>query len=213
MELVCRLFGPSALQIPIFEFRSLPYSGGGKVLVARTGYTGEDGVEIFVSTSSAAALWRDLLKHGEDLGVAPIGLGARDTLRTEMKYSLYGHEIDDTTNPYAAGLGWVVKPDKKEFIGRDVIMAGKEKGLPRKLIGFKMQERGIPRQGYKLFAPDGAEIGWVTSGTPSPSLNDNIGIAYVDKKYAAEGSEFNVDIRGRMVRAAVVPTPFVKRKS
>ena len=123
-----------------------------------------------------------------------------------------GHEIDDVSNPYAAGLGWVVKPDKKDFIGRGPMVAGKEKGLPRKLIGFVMRERGIPRQGYKLFSLEGKEIGLVTSGTPSPSLNDNIGIAYVDKALAADGTEFNVDIRGRMVRAAVTPTPFVKRK-
>lgn len=211
MELAARVCGQGVLAIPTFEFRSLPY-GGAQVLVARTGYTGEDGVEIFVPAKLAVELWRELLKKGADLGVVPVGLGARDTLRTEMKYSLYGHEIDDKGNPYAAGLGWVIKPEAKDFIGRGPMVAGKEKGLSRKLIGFKMKERGISRQGYKLFAVDGKEIGIVTSGTPSPSLNENIGIAYVETALASVGSEFNVDIRGRMVRAEVVPTPFVKRK-
>lgn len=211
MELAVRVCGASVKEIPSFEFRAVDFHGA-KVLVARTGYTGEDGVEIFVPSEKAAELWRELLAKGKDLGVMPIGLGARDTLRTEMKYPLYGHEIDAGTNPYAAGLGWVTKPDKKDFIGRAAILAGKEKGLPRKLIGFKMRERGIPRQGYKLFSLDDSEIGFVTSGTPSPSLNENIGVAYVDKEFASEGKLFNVDIRGRMVQAEVVPTPFVNRK-
>ncbi|MGE0529457.1 MAG: glycine cleavage system aminomethyltransferase GcvT [Bdellovibrionales bacterium] len=210
MELVGRVLGTEAQEIPGFEFRQRPYVGG-EVLVARTGYTGEDGVEIFVPARLTAPLWRDLLAQGKDLGVIPVGLGARDTLRTEMKYPLYGHEIDDQTNPYAAGLGWVVKPDKKDFVGRAPIMAAKEKGLPRKLVGFKMRERGIPRQGYKLFSFDSQEIGLVTSGTPSPSLNENIGIAYIEKEFAAEGTRFNVEIRGRMVQAETTPTPFVNR--
>lgn len=211
LKLVQRVLGDAAGEIPAFEFRAMKF-GGVEVLVARTGYTGEDGVEVFVPAARTAELWRSLLAKGADLGVMPIGLGARDTLRTEMKYPLYGHEIDDASNPYAAGLGWVVKPDKKDFIGRAAILAGKEKGLPRKLIGFKMRERGIPRQGYKLFAPEGSEIGYVTSGTPSPSLNENIGVAYVDKKFAVDGALLNVDIRGRMVQAEVVPTPFVNKK-
>ena len=211
LQLLDRVCGGGVSQIPSFEFREMPYAGS-KILVARTGYTGEDGAEIFVPADKTAQLWRDLMAKGQDLGVMPIGLGARDTLRTEMKYPLYGHEIDDASNPYAAGLGWVVKPDKKDFIGRAAILAGKEKGLPRKLIGFKMRERGIPRQGYKLFSPEGQEIGFVTSGTPSPSTGDNIGVAYVDKAFTADGSRIDVDIRGRKVQAEVVPTPFVKKK-
>lgn len=211
LELAGKVCGSDFSKIPSFEFRPVSYKGG-QLLVARTGYTGEDGVEVFVPAKLTADLWRDLLKQGADLGVVPVGLGARDTLRTEMKYSLYGHEIDAETNPYAAGLGWVIKPEKKDFIGRAAIVAGKEKGLPRKLIGFKMLERGIPRQGYRLQSVEGQEIGFVTSGTPSPSLGDNIGIGYVDKAWASEGKEFNVDIRGRGVRAVVVPTPFVNKK-
>ena len=146
------------------------------------------------------------------MGLKPAGLGARDTLRTEMKYPLYGHEIDAVTNPYSAGLGWVIKPEKKDFISRSLIVGQKEQGLKRKLIGFKLIERGIPRQGYKLFSFDDREIGMVTSGTPSPTLNESIGVAYVDTDFAAEGSKFNVEIRSRKVQAQVVKTPFVQTK-
>ncbi len=210
MKLAARVCGEEVKNIPTFEFRQMPY-GGDFVLVARTGYTGEDGVEIFVPANRTADLWRDLLSQGEDLGVTPVGLGARDTLRTEMKYPLYGHEIDDVMNPYSAGLGWVIKPDQKDFIGRAKIVGGKEAGLKHKLIGFKMIDKGIPRQGYKLFSSDGKEIGFVTSGTVSPSLNENIGVGYVEKEWASEGKQINVDIRGRMVLAQIVPTPFVNR--
>ena len=186
--------------------------GTGQVIVARTGYTGEKGAEIFVRPSQAAQLWRELLDLGRTLGVAPIGLGARDTLRTEMKYTLYGHEIDDTTNPYAAGLGWVVKPKEKDFLGREAMVAAKELGLKHQLVGFKLRDRGIPRQGMKLFDKTDRtrEIGWVTSGTLSPTLNESIGIAYIEKGTAAVGSVFSLDVRGRHVPAEVVKTPFVK---
>ncbi len=210
MGLIAKIFGAAASAIPTFGFREFDFSGV-KVLVARTGYTGEDGVEVFVPAPQTVTLWQTLLSEGKNFGVVPVGLGARDTLRTEMKYSLYGHEIDAHTNPYAAGLGWVVKPDAKDFIGRSVILSQKEKGLPQKLIGFKMCERGIARQGYKL-VKEGRVIGTVTSGTPSPSTGENIGIAFVDKEFAADGTEFGVEIRGRSVGAIVVSTPFVKRK-
>ncbi|HMN68022.1 MAG TPA: glycine cleavage system aminomethyltransferase GcvT, partial [Bdellovibrionales bacterium] len=184
LMLTAKIFGEVVRDIPSFEFRPGKFSGQ-TCLIARTGYTGEDGVEIFVPANHTAELWRALLREGEKFGVTPVGLGARDTLRTEMKYPLYGHEIDDKINPYSAGLGWVIKPDKKDFIGRAAMLAGKEEGLARKLIGFKMTERGIPRQGYKLFSTEGQEIGFVTSGTPSPSTGENIGVGYVDKAWAA----------------------------
>lgn len=211
LELISRVCDVDAKAIPSFNFRKVSF-GGGEILVARTGYTGEDGAEIFVPAELTAKLWRELLAKGKDLNVTPVGLGARDTLRTEMKYPLYGHEIDDHTNPYSAGLGWVVKPEQKDFIGRGPILAGKERGLPRKLIGFKMIDRGIPRQSYILKDDDGKEIGVVTSGTLAPSLNENIGVGYVEKEWAANGKRFNVDIRGRLVKAEVVPTPFVNKK-
>lgn len=203
-----KVFGSPLADIKTFNFAVKPFAGA-MCILARTGYTGEDGFEIFVPKDKTVELWRALHKAG----ATPAGLGARDTLRTEMKYSLYGHEIDAVTNPYSSGLGWVIKPDKKDFIGRAAMVSGKEKGLKQKLIGFKMVERGIPRQGYKLFSLDDREMGYVTSGTVSPTLNENIGIGYVDANLAAEGTEFSVEMRGRKVRARVCKTPFVNKKS
>ncbi len=197
---------PSAMKA--FTHRNFDWNGS-QVILARTGYTGEEGAEVFVPSAKVVGLWREFLEKGKDLGAEPIGLGARDTLRTEMKYSLYGHEIDDTTNPYEAGLGWVVKPQAKDFIGRSVIVAAKEKGLSRKLIGFELTERGIPRQGYVLLAPTGDRIGTCTSGTMSPSTGASIGIGYVKSEFAADGTEIMVEIRGKAVKAKVRPTPFV----
>lgn len=180
-----------------------------EVLIATTGYTGERGAEIFVPWDQAPSLWELLLEKGQNLGVKPIGLGARDTLRTEMKYSLYGHEINDEINPYESGLGWVIKPEAKDFMGRTAIINGKEKGLSKKLIGLTMLDKGIPRENYLLFSKDGTQTGWITSGTHSPSLDAPIGIGYVNLKDAAIGTEILVDIRGRKVRAQVCKTPFV----
>lgn len=211
LALLEKVLSKKVLELGSFQWAPVAYDGK-EVLVARTGYTGEDGAEVFVPRELTAKLWQDLLKHGEPFGVKPIGLGARDTLRTEMKYSLYGHEITDVTNPYEAGLGWAVKPERKDFIGRDKIVAAKEQGLKRKLVGFIMQDRGIARAEYKLFDSAGHEIGFVTSGTPSPSTGDNIGIGYVTLPFAAEDSEIYVDIRGRKVKARVCKTPFVNKK-
>lgn len=185
---------------------------GAKVLIAATGYTGEAGVEIFVPNEKAPSLWSDLVKKGEEFGVQAIGLGARDTLRTEMKFSLYGNEITDHTNPIEAGLGWVVKLDKGDFIGREPIQKMKENGPKRKLIGFKMLDRGIPRHDYKLFSLNGEEVGVVTSGTMSPTLDEAVGIGYLREDLAKAGQEFFVEIRGRKTKAHVVPTPFVNNQ-
>lgn len=181
-----------------------------ELMVATTGYTGEKGAEIFVPKEAAVSLWKALLDQGQEFGVLPIGLGARDTLRLEMKYSLYGHEIDENINPYAAGLGWVIKPSQKDFIGKSEMLKQKEAGLPFSLVGFKLLEKGIPRQGYTLFSFDNQEMGKVTSGTLSPSTQDPIGLGYVWPQYAQIGSEIYVDIRGRKTKAVVVPTPFVR---
>lgn len=193
------------------EFEGTKALSGARVIVARTGYTGEDGAEVFVPKDATVALWNELLTVGKDLGVEPIGLGARDTLRTEMKYSLYGHEIDDTTNPYEAGLGWVTKPMAKDFLGKAKIVAVKEQGLKRKLVGFEMLDRGIPRQGYVLKSVNAEPIGVCTSGTMSPSTGACIGIGYVTVANSTEGTEIAVDIRGKLVRAKVCPTPFIKK--
>lgn len=209
--LLTKLFGMEIQKLQSFGFTRASWVGA-ELLIARTGYTGEDGVEIFVPPAAAPALWQELLGDGGEFGVGPTGLGARDTLRTEMKFSLYGQEIDDTTNPYEAGLGWVVKPDAKDFLGKTPMLEAKEKGLKRKLIGFKMVDKGIPRMGYEVKNAEGQAIGKVTSGTMSPSLGENIGIAYVEKAYSAVDCEIWVDIRGRAAKSTVVKTPFVKTK-
>lgn len=206
-----KLFPARLRDLKSFHFMSTEYEGA-PVIVARTGYTGEAGVEIFVPASKTASLWRELLEKGEDLGVQPIGLGARDTLRTEMKYPLYGNDIGDDTNPFEAGLGWVVKLEAKDFLGKAVLIEKKAEGPKKKWVGFKMLERGIPRHGYKTFSFDNQEIGEVTSGTLSPSLNENIGLAYLRKDSSEVGAEFLVEIRSKRLKAQVVATPFVKVK-
>lgn len=183
---------------------------GVEIILASTGYTGEKGGEIFVEAAGAVPLWQALLKEGQAFDVKPIGLGARDTLRTEMKFSLYGHEIDDVMNPYESGLGWVIKPSKKDFMGKAPILAVKEKGLKKSLVGFKMLEKGIPRQGYTLLNVSGEPIGLVTSGTQSPCLEIGIGIGSIAVSCASVGTQILVDIRGRQFKAEVCPTPFVK---
>ena len=212
IELLGRVLSPEIAAMPAFTHREFLFDGA-KVVVARTGYTGEDGAEIFVRNAQAVSLWNSLMEKGTDLGVKPVGLGARDTLRTEMKYSLYGNEIDDTTNPYEAGLGWVVKPAKKDFVGKAAMLAGKADGLKKKLVAFELNDRGIPRHDYALLSFDNKNIGRVTSGTLSPSLGTSIGIGYVDSAFSEIGSEILVEIRGRGAKARVVATPFVKETS
>jgi aminomethyltransferase len=179
---------------------------GAPAIVSRTGYTGEDGFEIYVAPEHAPRILRKLV----DVGVKPCGLGARDTLRLEAKMALYGNDIDHTTTPIEADLGWIVKLDKGDFAGRDVIAREKAEGPRRKLVGFEMVDRGIARHGYSVV--DGAEeIGVVTSGTHSPTLKKAIGLAYLPLDKSAQGSEFMVLIRGKETRARVIPTPFCKR--
>jgi len=211
LQLLAKVLGTEAGTMNSFEVHPFQ-KWGGTLLFARTGYTGESGGEIFVPAELTEKLWFELLEQGQDLNVQPIGLGARDTLRTEMKYSLYGHEIDDSTNPFEAGLGWVVKPAAKDFLGKAAMLAGKENGLKRQLIGLELTDKGIPRQGYKVLNEKGEEIGIVTSGTLSPSTEKAIGIAYVATPYIALGGPLLVDIRGRPAKARVCETPFYKTK-
>ena len=180
-------------------------------MVARTGYTGEDGFELFCASAAAAPLWAALMEAGQPEQIVPCGLGARDSLRLEVAYRLYGSDMDDGTTPLEAGLAWVVKLDKGEFLGRDAMLRQKEQGLSRKLVGFVLTEAGIPRHGYPVLQ-DGRKVGEVTSGTKSPSLGTSIGLAYVPPSLAAEGSTFAVEIRGRPVAAKAVKTPFYTRK-
>jgi aminomethyltransferase len=187
--------------------------GGHPVTVSRTGYTGEDGFEIFVAAEQAESLWRRLVEAGSDKGLVPAGLGARDTLRLEARMCLYGNDMDETTTLVEAGLGWIVSTTeaKGSYPGRDVLEQQKKAGAPRKLVGFEVVGRGIARHGYPVYLGD-EEVGSVTSGTYAPFLQKNIGLCYLPSARAAVGTEFQVDVRGRRVAARVVPTPFYKRQ-
>ncbi|WP_082233857.1 glycine cleavage system aminomethyltransferase GcvT [Halobacillus massiliensis] len=182
-----------------------------KAIVSRTGYTGEDGFEIYLSSGSGPALWQAILKAGEQYGVQPIGLGARDTLRFEANLALYGQELSPEISPLEAGLGFAVKLNKEaDFIGKKALKKQKEEGLSRKIVGIEMIDKGIPRTGYQVF--DGEkEIGFVTTGTQSPTLGKNVGLALLDKEYTEVGTQVEVQVRKRTLRAQIVPTPFYKR--
>ncbi len=208
MEALKRVTGEDFTSCPGFEFREWQW-GDQLCYVARTGYTGEDGVEIFVPWDKTEGLWNLFLEKCPE--ARPIGLGARDTLRTEMKYPLYGQEITDSTYPHEAGLGWVVKLDKGDFLGKAEIVKAKEKGLKRKLIGLKVTGKGIARPGYKVFSVDSQEIGEVTSGTLSPSLNQAIAVAYVAFGSHEVGTRVQVQMRNKMIDAEIVKTPFYKK--
>jgi len=184
---------------------------GQDAVVSRTGYTGEDGFEIYVKPQQAVALWNALLEAGEPFKALPCGLGARDTLRLEAKMALYGNDIDDKHTVLEADLGWIVKLEKGEFTGKAALAAQKAQGVQRKLVGFEMTGRGIARSHYKI-VKDGKAIGEVTSGGPAPWLNKNIGLGYVAVEHSAIGTEFDIIIRDNPVSARVVPTPFYKRK-
>jgi aminomethyltransferase len=183
------------------------------ILIARTGYTAEDGFEIYVPADEAtsAKVWNQVLDAGKEFGVIPCGLGARNTLRLEGALSLYGHEISDTINVWEAGLDRFCKMEKPDFIGRATLEKAKSAGLKRTLIGLEMIERGIARDGYKVFGEDGREIGYVTSGSYAPFLKKNIALAYVPPEYSAMGSTVKVECRTQGVKAKVVPIPFYKR--
>ena len=174
---------------------------------ARTGYTGEDGVEIFCPWDDAPKLWDAFLAKG----AKPIGLGARDTLRLEARLSLYGNDIDETTNPIEAGLGWVTKLDKAMFVGKEALLAVKAAPLTRKLVGFETTGRGIARSGYPLKDASGKVVGNCTSGSPGPTVGKNIGLGYLPTELTAIGTTFLVDCRGKDIEAVVVKTPFYKR--
>jgi aminomethyltransferase len=180
-------------------------------LISRTGYTGEDGFELYCASGDAVALWRALLTAGAPHGLIPAGLGARDTLRLEAGYCLYGHELNEQTSPLEAGLSWSVKLEKgHDFIGREALLAQKQQGLPRKLVGIELRDRGVPRAGYAILR-EGATIGELTSGTVGPTLGTAIGMGYVSPQDAALGNEIAIDIRGKAVPAAIVALPFYKR--
>jgi aminomethyltransferase len=184
---------------------------GHHALVARTGYTGEDGFEVYLAPENAPALWDRLLELGSGEGIMPCGLGARDTLRFEACMHLYGNDIDDTTTPLEAGLEWIVKLDKGAFLGREALERQQAAGVTRRLVGFEMKGRGIARHGYPI-VDDGEVVGVVTSGTHAPTLGKALGLGYVPVALAAPGTAIDIDIRGQRVAAGVVPTPFYRRQ-
>lgn len=192
-----------------YTFEVGEFAGQKDVLISATGYTGSGGFEIYIKNEIAEEVWNAIMKAGESEGIEPIGLAARDTLRLEMGFCLYGNDIDDTTSPLEAGLGWITKLDK-EFINSKNLAYQKEKGLSRRLIGFEMQERGIPRKDYPIVDAEGKELGVVTSGTMSPSLNKGIGMGYVLKPFAKSGNEIYIQVRSRRLKAEIVKLPFYK---
>lgn len=186
---------------------------GTPCLAARTGYTGEDGWEFYCPIDQTVALWDALMDAGSSRGLQPIGLGARDTLRLEARMPLYGNEISDTINPLEAGLGWVVKLKKGDFIGQEALAAAREAGVQRRTVGFKLVERGgVPRSHFDVLV-DGESVGFVTSGTASPTLGENIGLAVIDREFAGVGKPLEIAIRNRNVRAEQVKLPFYSRSS
>ncbi|MBS1530064.1 MAG: glycine cleavage system aminomethyltransferase GcvT [Bacteroidetes bacterium] len=192
-----------------YTFSKGKFAGVDNVLVSATGYTGAGGFEIYVDNKNAEHVWDAVFKAGESMGIKPIGLGARDTLRLEMGFCLYGNDIDDTTSPLEAGLGWVTK-FSKQFTNSANLQQQKNEGLKRKLVGFEMIERGIPRHDYEIVDAEGNNIGKVTSGTQSPSLQKAIGMGYVKSEFAAEGTELFINVRDNKVKAQVVKPPFYK---
>ena len=195
-------------EIKFYNFEVAPFAGIENVIISATGYTGSGGFEIYCKNSEAKQVWDKVLEAGVDFGIKPIGLAARDTLRLEKGYCLYGNDINDTTSPLEAGLGWVTK-FTKDFINADNLKAQKEAGVTRKLVGFEMIERGIPRHDYPIVDSDGNEIGIVTSGTMSPSLSKGIGMGYVPTELSKPDSEIMVQIRNKQVKAKVVKMPFL----
>ncbi|MEZ5331192.1 MAG: glycine cleavage system aminomethyltransferase GcvT [Thermoanaerobaculia bacterium] len=215
------LQGPAAMGIladlTSFDAAALRYYafGHGEVagkgaLISRTGYTGEDGVELYVAPGDAEAVWDALLAAGSERGLVPAGLGARDTLRLEAAMALYGHELDRETTPWEAGLDWVVKMGKGDFVGRAALERQKQSGVPRKLVGFEVADRGIARQGHAVIVDDEV-VGEVTSGTFSPTFEKALGMAWVPTRLAEPGREIAIDVRGRRLPARLVETPFYKR--
>ena len=197
--------------IPYYTFKVGEFAGEKNVIISNTGYTGAGGFELYFYPDAADKIWKALFEAGAEFGIKPIGLGARDTLRLEMGFCLYGNELDETTSPIEAGLGWITKfVEGKNFTNRAMLEKQKADGTDRKLIGFEMIDRGIPRHGYDLVTETGEEVGVVTSGTMSPTRKIGIGMGYVNPQYSKVGTEIYLDMRGRKLKAIVVKPPFRK---
>lgn len=211
-----RMAATDLSEIAYFTFKDDIEVAGIKTLVSRTGYTGEDGFELYLDAADAPALWEKILEEGKADGVVPCGLGARDTLRFEARLPLYGQELGPEISPLEAGIGFAVKLQKEaDFIGKEALQKQKEEGVSRKLVGIELIGRGIPRNGYPVYAANAAEtdeaIGYVTSGTQSPTLKKNLGLALIKADYAAIGTTLTVEIRGKRIEAVTVKAPFYKR--
>lgn len=208
VETLQKLTEVNLSEIPYYNFTIGEVSGVKDVIISNTGYTGSGGFEIYFKNADAEKLWDDITKAGEEFGLIPCGLGARDTLRLEKGFCLYGNDIDDTTSPIEAGLGWITKFDK-DFISKEIFEKQKEEGVNKKLVAFEMQEKAIPRHNYPVVDAEGNVIGNVTSGTMSPMKKVGIGLAYVDKPLNKLGSEIFIQIRNKNIPAKVVKIPFV----
>lgn len=195
-------------ELPFYHFKIAPFAGVDNVLISATGYTGSGGFEIYFDKENAVTVWEKVMEAGKEFGIEPCGLAARDTLRLEKGYCLYGNELNEEITPLEAGLGWITKLNK-DFIGKNTLVQQKEAGITKKLVGFKMLERGVPRQDYKLVDENDQEIGFVTSGTQSPILKEGIGMAYINTDLAVVGKKVFIQIRNKNVAAEIVKTPFV----
>jgi aminomethyltransferase len=204
-----KLTSMNLAKMEYYSFQKGVFAGVENVLVSATGYTGAGGFEVYFENENAEKIWNAIFEAGAEFGIKPIGLGARDTLRLEMGFCLYGNDINDSTSPLEAGLGWITK-FSKEFTNSKNLLAEKEAGLKRKLVGFEMIDRGIPRHDYKIVDKDGAEIGIVTSGTQSPSLQKAIGMGYVNTEFSKEGTDIFISIRDQKILARTVKYPFYK---
>jgi len=213
VKIIEKIFGSVATDMKYYWFDNAQFEGE-QVILSRTGYTGEDGFEIYLSNNLSTVLWRKVLELGKPFGLIPCGLGARDSLRLEAKMCLYGNDMDDTTTVLEAGLGWVTKLDKDDFLGKPVLVKQKEEGLQRRLVGFEMVDRGIARHGYPVFLnqEDEKEVGKICSGSYAPYLEKNIGLTYMPKGFGKVGTEFFVGVRKKRLKAVVVKTPFYKRQ-
>ena len=210
LEIAQKLTDEKLDEIKYYHFTVGTFDGV-DAIISRTGYTGEDGFEVYANKDYAEQIWNDLLETGAEFGILPAGLAARNTLRLESAMSLYGHELSDEISPLEANLGWICKLNKGDFIGRDRMAKLKEQGLDRKLVGFEMKDKGIARDDFPVVIND-EKVGIVTSGSPAPFLKKNIGLAFVPTEFAKIGQEIKIDVRGKLLTAEIVPTPFYKRE-
>lgn len=208
IEAMQSLTDENLAEIPFYNFKVAEFAGAKDVIISATGYTGSGGFEIYFDNQYAEMMWEKVMEAGKDFGIEPCGLAARDTLRLEKGFCLYGNEINEDISPLEAGLGWITKLNK-DFIGKDVIAQQKENGIEKKLIGFKLIERGVPRQDYKILDENENEIGVVTSGTQSPVLKEGIGMGYVKTDLAEVGNQILIQVRNKTIKAEIVKTPFV----